>query len=133
MKKHVKDLVNKEWASSARQILTSSAPDVSTLRTALLTITKDEAENVKTDAAQQRLRAGAAALMEGVSYGWAFGLAGKELPGFTKPVGTHHRRIKALMPIAIEAGRQIGASQLAKINKAHGIPEPGQFSHTRAR
>lgn len=134
MRKPVKDLVNKEWAAKARVILTGNSPDTSTLFTKLSTITLEEQQKLKSDAARDRFTQALHKLRDGLNFGWAHGFNASQAR-FTRPENKPpNRRVGALLPLAIAAGEAIGKAQAAKVNRAHGIPAPGTFplKHTHA-
>src|SRR5262245_28315433 len=128
MSKHVKDLVNKEWASSAREILTGSAPDITTLFTRLCTLTLEHQQKLKSIAARERFTLGLEKLNAAIKFGWAHGFNGSQAR-FTRPENKPPtRRVGALLPLAVAAGETIGKEQAARITRAHATPSPGTFS-----
>lgn len=119
MKKIVKDLVNKEWASSAREILTGSAPDITTLFTRLCTLTLEHQQKLKSAAARDRFELALHKVNDALKFGWAHGFNGSQCR-FTRPQNKPPtRRVGALLPLAVAAGAAIGQAQAAKINRAH--------------
>lgn len=134
MSKPVKDLVDKRWATEAREILTGNSPDTTTLFEKLLTLTRFEQSLIKTTAARVRYDTALDALMAAVKFGWAHGI-NESQARYTRPRPRQpSRRVGALIPLAVEAGRAIGEAQAKRIARAHGIPKPGTFSlkHTHA-
>jgi hypothetical protein len=132
--KPVNDIVSKEWATSAKEILTKSAPDITTIFTRLLTMTVGEKGKLKTEAARERLDTATRMLNDAVKFGWAHGINTHQAR-FTRPKSNKgNRRIRALLSLAVSAGETVGNAQAKKINSAHGIPKPGTFSiqHTHA-
>jgi hypothetical protein len=119
MRKTVKDLVTKEWASSAREILTGSAPDITSLFTRLCTMNLEHVQKLKTIAARDRFQLALVKLNDAIKYGWAHGFNGSQTR-FTRP-DNHppNRRVGALLPLAVAAGKAVGEAQAAKINRAH--------------
>jgi hypothetical protein len=119
MRKKVNDLVNKTWAKDAHQILTGSAPDITTIYKRLLTITTAEQQNLKSAAARGRFSLALEELNAALKYGWAFGF-NREKCCFTPPAKKQpNRRVAALIPLAVKLGETIGQAQAAKINRAH--------------
>lgn len=119
MSKTVKDLVNKEWASSAREILTGSSPDITSLFTKLCTLTLEHQQKLKSIAARDRFQLALKKLNDAIKYGWAHGFNGGQ-SRFTRPENNPAtRRVGALLPLAVSAGEAIGKAQAEKINRAH--------------
>src|SRR5262245_28535313 len=119
MKKTVKDLVNKEWASSAREILTGYAPDITTLFTRLCTLTLEHTQKLKRIAARERFELALQKLNDAIKFGWAHGFNESKCK-FTRPANDMpNRRVGALLPLAAAAGETIGKAQAEKINRAH--------------
>lgn len=115
----VKDLVNKEWASSAKEILTGNSQDITSLFTKLLTLTVEHEQKLKSQAARDRFRLALQYLNDGIKFGWAHGFNGSQ-SHFTRPAkNPPKRRVGALLPLAIAAGQAIGKAQSQKINRAH--------------
>lgn len=127
--KTVNDLVNKRWANAAKNILTGNSPDISSLFTKLITITREEQQSLKSDAARKRFEDAYTAVADAVKYGWAFGISERQARINRPARFEKSRRVRALIPLGIEAGQAIGKAQLAKINRAHGVPKPGSISH----
>jgi hypothetical protein len=115
MSRPVNDLVSKPWARMAKKILRSYSPDITTLFTRLLTMASATKEETKTLAGRALIDQAYGHLRDAIQYGWAFGIAEQQLrfkrPNITKP----YRRIRALLPLAVEAGRAIGEAQAKKI------------------
>lgn len=119
MKHLVKDFVNKEWASSAREILTSSSQDITTLFTRLRTMTLEHEQKSKSVATRDRFRLALDKLNDALKFGWAHGFSGSQCR-FTRPENKPpNRRVGALLPLAISAGEAIGKAQAEKINHAY--------------
>lgn len=134
MKQTVNDLVNKEWAKKAKVILEGCSPDTSTLLTKLHTITLEEQQKLKSDAARDRFTQALHKLRDGLNFGWAHGFNASQAR-FTRPENKPpNRRVGALLPLAIAAGEAIGKAQAEKVNRARSIPIPGTFpmKHTHA-
>lgn len=123
--KPVNDIVDKVWASKAKEILTGNAPDITTVFTRLLTITLESKQSLKSQAARDRFDLACKALNDGLKYGWAFGVNEQQVR-FKRPAQFEKsRRVRALLPLAVAAGEAVGKAQAARIVKAHGIPAPG--------
>jgi hypothetical protein len=124
MSKPVKDLVNKQWAKAAKELLTGYSPDCSALFTKLQTLTLEHQQSLKSQAARKRFDLATRHLQDAVKFGWAFGLNATQTR-FTRPAQKPPiRRISALLPLAITAGEAIGKAQAKAIERAHRIPRP---------
>lgn len=127
MRKPVKDIVTKEWAASAKIILTGNSQDITSLFTKLCTLTLEHQQKLKTLAARDRFDQALRALNDALKFGWAHGFNEHQCR-FTRPENKPpNRRVNALLPLAVAAGNAIGKAQAAKVNRAHGIPKPGTF------
>ena len=115
MKKTVNDLVSSQWAKQAKQLLTGCYPDITTFCTRLYTLENQESQDLKTEAARQRLAEGTKALIDSVKYGWAFGLNETQALIRRPAKFQRSRRIRALIPLGIALGQEIGANQRKKI------------------
>lgn len=130
MSKPVKDFVNKEWAASAKEILTGSYQEMTSLFDRLLTLTSSHTQALCRQTARDRLEDATKRLTDGIKYGWAHGINGDQVR-FTRPDNSPpNRRVGALLPLAIAAGTAIGKLQREKINRAHRHAEhAGQGVH----
>jgi hypothetical protein len=134
MKKTVNDLVNKQWAKSAREILTRSSQDITSIFDELLTMTEAEVQGLKSQAACDRFTQALTILRDGLNFGWAHGFNSSQAR-FTRPAKKQpNRRVGALLPLAVGAGEAIGKAQAAKIAKAHSQQANGNLAlrHTHA-
>lgn len=132
--KAVKDLVDKEWAAQAKQILTGNPQDTTSLFTALHTITLAKTQALKSERARERFTLALQKLKDAIKFGWAHGI-NEQQSRFTRPEKNKpNRRVDALLPFAVAAGEAIGKAQAARIAKAHATRAPGTFPlrHTHA-
>lgn len=129
MRKPVKELVNKQWAKAAKELLTGNSPDSSTLITKLHTLTLEHQQSLKSQAARERFDLATRHLQDAVKFGWASGLNATQTRFTRSAKKPPIRRISALLPLAIAAGEAIGKAQAKAIERAHGIPKPGTFTH----
>ena len=120
MKTPVNDIVSKSWANKARELLTGSYPDITSLFTGLLTLQNAECERLKSMSARERVEIATKALMDWIKYGWAFGMNGDPTFVPRRPQRIKgSRRLGVLCRLGSACGMGVGRKQAERIARAH--------------
>lgn len=132
--KPVNDFVSKLWARSAKEILTGYSPELHKIFTQLLTLRVEHQQGMKTTAARLRVEEATEMLIDALKFGWSHGLNAGQCRFTRPPKQKGHRRVGALLPLAIAAGERIGKDQAARISRAHPHAQtrPQALKHTHA-
>lgn len=134
MSKAGNNYVSKMWAERTTGILTRSSPDITTLFGYLFTVSNEEKQGLKTEAARSRVDEADSAVVQALKYGWAFGISGRKVR-LEQFRSTHKcRRVRFCMARAVRKGQEIGLEQLARMErhqptKRHHSTKPPPVRH----
>lgn len=120
----VTNVVTKWWARQVMRLLAKNYDNTTTLFIELRTVTHQECQVLKSEAAQLRVANALSVVAECVRYGWACAINGHQAR-FTRPrVPRSQRRLSPLIAPAIQAGFAIGLRQTAKAARPRAATGP---------